>query len=583
MKYSSIPTVQAIVKHCQAHDIGNIVISPGSRNAPLTIAFTENPFFSCYSIVDERCAAFFALGMAQQLHKPVVVICTSGSALLNYYPAVAEAYYSEIPLVVISADRPCYKIGIGDGQTIKQQNVYEQQIGYSANLRQDVSHATEKVLQYRPEWITADTVEEVQRQVQSHNDRELNKALRLAFNSQLPVHINVPLEEPLYNTLSESKIEPQIELISAKKEYKLDLEPQRDIWNKAKRKMILVGVSAPNRVEEQFLKNLANDPSVLVFTETTSNLNHPNFFNSIDSIIAPIEMHENRQEQFEALQPEILVTFGGLIVSKKIKAFLRNYTPKHHWHIGGERANDTFFCLELHFKLPVDRFFDEMYYTNSSVESSYFNKWNQVKKNYLLKRTTYLQQIPFSDFSVFDKILKGIPQGYLVQLANSSTVRYAQLFEMDRTLKVFCNRGTSGIDGSSSTAIGASLISEKPTLLLTGDLSFFYDSNALWNNYMRKDFRIIVVNNSGGGIFRILPGKEDSENFKTFFETRHSLTAEQLCLMHNMEYKSANSAESVQNELNSFYNISSRPTLLEIFTPTIMNDKILTDYFRFIS
>ena len=196
MNYSLIPTAQTIVQHCQANDITTIVISPGSRNAPLTISFAENPFFSCFSIVDERCAAFFALGMAQQLQKPVVVICTSGSALLNYYPAVAEAYYSNTPLIVISADRPIYKVGIGDGQTINQKNVFENQIGYSANLRQDVSHATDKILHYKKEWIKGENVDKIQNKVQAYNDAELNTAFKIAFTYQSPVHINVPLKSP---------------------------------------------------------------------------------------------------------------------------------------------------------------------------------------------------------------------------------------------------------------------------------------------------------------------------------------------------------------------------------------------------
>lgn len=583
MKYSSIPTVQALVKHCQAREISNIVISPGSRNAPLIIAFTENPFFTCFSIVDERCAAFFALGMAQQTDRPVVVICTSGSALLNYYPAVAEAYYSRIPLLVISADRPSYKIGIGDGQTIQQQNVFEQQIGYSANLRQDVTHATGKIKQYRPEWLHGGTLTEIQDEIQKYNDTKLNMALQVALHSQLPVHINVPLEEPLYDTVLDVTLEPAITDISTTQEIRYSFVPQKTIWNAAKRKMVLVGVSAPNKMEKQFLEFLGTDPSVLVLTEATSNLYHPNFFNSIDSIIAPIEMHENRVAQFQDLQPDILVTFGGFIVSKKIKAFLRAYAPKHHWHIGGNQANDTFFCLENHFKVSIDRFFDEMYKDAEPVESNYFKRWNKVKLNYLLKREEYIEKIPFSDFLVFEKVLHEIPKGYLLQLANSSTIRYSQLFDLDATLKVYCNRGTSGIDGSTATAIGASIVSESATVLITGDLSFFYDSNALWNNYMRNDFRIILINNSGGGIFRILPGKEDSDNFKTFFETRHALTAEHLCRMFGLEYYFSNTSESLQNELNGFFEESNSPKLLEIETPTLINDKILMDYFHFIS
>lgn len=583
MKYSAIPTAQSIIQHCQAKNISNIVISPGSRNAPLTIAFAENPFFTCYSIVDERCAAFFALGMAQQLQKPVVVLCTSGSALLNYYPAVAEAYFSNIPLIVISADRPVYKLGIGDGQTINQRNVFENHIRYSANLKQDVNHATTKVLQYKPEWFSDRAVNDVQQEVQNYNDGELNLALEIALTSNTPIHINAPFEEPLYETVSAPMISPQISAAPTEVVNVVDLKQHRNIWNTSVRKMVLVGVNTSNAIKDMVLEKLANDPSVIVLTETTSNIHHPNFFNSIDSLVAPIEMHADTELEFEKLKPEVLVTFGGLIVSKKVKAFLRNYAPEHHWHIGGQFANDTFFCLEEHIKISVNDFFIEMYTDNTNLKSEYFSHWNMVKEKYELKRDDYFKEIPFSDFLAFNHILAAVPNDYMLQLANSSTIRYTQLFNVNPTLKVFCNRGTSGIDGSTSTAIGASLVSSSPTLFITGDLSFFYDSNALWNSYLKPNFRIIVVNNNGGGIFRILPGKENSDVFETYFETRHTLSAAHLCAMYGFNYVTANSSEELEEELSTFFDETGRPQLLEITTPTLKNDKILIDYFRFIS
>ncbi|SIQ76319.1 2-succinyl-5-enolpyruvyl-6-hydroxy-3-cyclohexene-1-carboxylic-acid synthase [Maribacter ulvicola] len=583
MKYSAIPTAQSIVLHCLAKNISNIVISPGSRNAPLTIAFAENPFFTCYSIVDERCAAFFALGMAQQLQEPVVILCTSGSALLNYYPAVAEAYFSNIPLLVISADRPVYKLGIGDGQTINQRNVFENHIRYSANLKQDVSHATAKVLQYRPEWISGREIIDVQQEVQNFNDGELNLALEIALTTNTPVHINIPFEEPLYETLSEPTISPQISAIPFEIDHVVNLGKYREIWKTSTRKLVLVGVNMPNVITAALLEKLAHDPSVLVLTETTSNMHHPNFFNSIDSLIAPIEMHAEKELEFEKLKPEVLITFGGLIVSKKVKAFLRDHAPEHHWHVDGQFANNTFFCLEEHIKVSVNDFFSEMYSAEAVLKSDYYSHWNLVKRNYEHKRRQYLQEIPFSDFLTFQHILAAVPNNYMLQLANSSTIRYTQLFNVNPTLKVFCNRGTSGIDGSTSTAIGASVVGSSPTLFITGDLSFFYDSNALWNNYLKPNFRIIVINNNGGGIFRILPGKENSDVFETYFETRHSLSAEHLCAMYGLNYRTARSSEELEEELRDFFKETMCPQLLEITTPALKNDKILIDYFRFIS
>ena len=334
MKYSNIPTAQSLVLHCKARDIKNIIISPGSRNAPLTISFSEDPFFKCYSIVDERCAAFFALGMAQQLKQPTVILCTSGSAFLNYYPAIAEAFYSDVPIIVISADRPSYKVDIGDGQTIRQENVFERHIGYSANLKQDVSHATQKVWKYNPDQLANSTVDQSQSLVQKYNDEVLNEALNIAFVDNTPVHINIPFEEPLYETVGEPSVLPQIEPL--KNHGQKDPEEWRDYvhnWQKSCRKLVLVGVNPPNAIERRYLEILAKDPTVLVMTECTSNLFHPNFFPSIDSIIAPIEKSADRDNLFKMLRPEIVLTIGGLIVSKKIKAFLREYAPLMHWHV----------------------------------------------------------------------------------------------------------------------------------------------------------------------------------------------------------------------------------------------------------
>ncbi len=583
MRYSSIPLAQTVIAHCKAKGIKNIVISPGSRNAPLITGFTENPFFKCFSIVDERCAAFFALGIAQQLREPVAVVCTSGSALLNYYPAVAEAFYSDIPLVVLSADRPAYKIDIGDGQTIRQDRVFQRHIGYSANLEQDVVHSTEKIKRYAPK-LLEDDLEAAQNKIQVYNDTELNKAMGITLTTGLPVHINIPFEEPLYTTVNEPSVFPMITDVEPIVTDAIDdIADFAKVWNVSQKKMVLVGVNDPNTVEQEFINVLANDPSVIVLTETTSNLHHPNFFASIDSLIAPIEKSEEKETLFSKLRPDVLLTFGGLIVSKKIKAFLRQYRPKQHWHIDKVRANDTFFSLTRHFKIDVNGFFKKFSAHIQNTDSDYHGYWNSVKFNGELKGKAYLAEIDFSDMSVFEHITKCIPQNYQLQLANSSTVRYAQLFDLDPSLQVFCNRGTSGIEGSTSTAIGASIYNKSPTLFITGDLGFLYDSNGLWNDYIRPDFRIILINNGGGGIFRILPGKEQTGNFERFFETKHDFNVGEFCNLFNFEYFLSDTEKSLKTATSVFYEPSERPKLLEVCTPRLLNDKILLGYFDFIS
>ncbi|WP_299367356.1 2-succinyl-5-enolpyruvyl-6-hydroxy-3-cyclohexene-1-carboxylic-acid synthase [Winogradskyella sp.] len=586
MKYSKIPLAQTVVTLCKTHNVKHIVISPGSRSAPLTIGFTHDDFFECYSIVDERCAAFFALGIAQQLQEPVAVVCTSGSALLNYYPAISEAYYSNIPLVVLSADRPKHLVDIGDGQTIKQKNVYGEHVLYHANLKLDINEDKHKGQD--DELPILKSIENklehflgLQKGIQTYNESEIHDALTVARIKSGPVHINVPFEEPLYETIHELTINPKPFSLKDREEKIDDFEIKSlmDIWHSAKRKMILVGVLQPNSVEEQWLQELADDDSILVFTETTSNFHHRDFFPGIDKIIAPLD-----DEGFKLLQPDVLLTLGGMVVSKKIKAFLRQYKPKHHWHVGLFKANDTFFCLEKHIKLSPSTFFNTFLpRVQFHAKSDYKASWLAVRQKRRKLHADYLKIIPFSDFTVFDTLLKSIPKESQLQVGNSSAIRYTQLFQLRKDITVFCNRGTSGIDGSTSTAIGAAVANKKRTTFVTGDLSFFYDSNALWNNYIPNNFRIIVINNEGGGIFRILPGHKNTENFDVYFETKHQLTAAQLCNMFGFEYLKVSNEKDLSTMLESFYIVSDQPKLLEVFTPSKVNDEILLNYFKFIT
>ncbi|MCR4029265.1 MULTISPECIES: 2-succinyl-5-enolpyruvyl-6-hydroxy-3-cyclohexene-1-carboxylic-acid synthase [Flavobacterium] len=553
MIYPKIALAQSIIEILSAKGIKNIIISPGSRNAPLTIGFAQNPNFKCYSIADERCAAFFALGIAQQTKQPTAIVCTSGSALLNYYPALAEAFYSQIPLIVISADRPQSKIDIGDGQTIRQENVFLNHSVFNANLTEEASE---------------------------ENDLKINLAIETAIAKKGPVHINAPFEEPLYETTEELSVQPIIttsELENAPKTIE-NSEEIVSVWNNAKRKLILVGVNESNIIDQEVIENLASDPSVVVLTETTSNLHHPTFINSIDTLITPFD-----DIDFKEFNPEVLVTFGGMVVSKRIKGFLRKYKPKQHWHIDTLRAYDTFGALTKHFEMHPNDFFTDLLSKTSFVKSNYFKNIDTVYKTRLEKREEYLNKISFSDFKVFEKVIKTLPKNSLLQISNSSAIRYAQLVDIDESIEVFCNRGTSGIDGSTSTAIGASVGNTKQTVFITGDISFLYDSNALWNSYIPKNFKIILVNNGGGGIFRILPGHEEKPVFNTYFETSHNLTAEHLAKMYGMNYLTVTDNESLEIGIESLYNSDDIPAILEIFTPTIENDIILKQYFKFLN
>ena len=545
--YPKIPLAQSILEICQQKGVQHIVISPGSRNAPLTIGFTNNSYFKCYSVADERCAAFFALGIAQQIQKPVAVVCTSGSALLNYYPAFAEAFYSQTPLIVISADRPQSKIDIGDGQTIRQENVFANHSLFNANLTEEASEI---------------------------NDQLIQEAIAISEIKKGPVHINAPFEEPLYETVLEPTYFPTLQLNESAVAHFVLASEHKKQWDNSKKKLVLVGELLPNAIEQRFLDYLGNDSSVVVLTEKTSNLHHESFIDQIDTLITPFT-----EEDFENFQPEILLTFGGMVVSKRIKSFLRKFTPKQHWHVDELRAYDTYGALSQHFETAPNTFFSYLLDENtvvSNYKSFIANIWQSRQANHKL----YTQKASFSDFKVFDFISQNLPKNIQLQVSNSSAIRYIQLFDLDRTIQVFCNRGTSGIDGSTSTAIGASVINAMPTVLVTGDISFLYDSNALWNNYIPKNFKIIVLNNGGGGIFRILPGHQETETFNTFFETSHQLSVSHLAKMYGLTYFSATDEINLRTAFSSFLHQNNAPSILEIFTPEKTNDMILLDFFK---
>ena len=559
MNFSKNILAQSITDLCFKKNIKNIVISPGSRNAPLTLGFNLNPYFKTYSVVDERAAAFFALGIAQQVKFPVVLVCTSGSALLNYYPAISEAYYSNIPLVILSADRPERLLNIGDGQTINQKNVFDKNIGYSENLNQNDNYYLNLF------------------GLRDNNQDKINKALNFSIEKQTPVHINIPFSEPLYEITNSLSVNTINKLPGLNNQNIKNISSFRNKWQNSIKKIILIGVSSPEILCKKSIDLLASDSSLLVLTENTSNVYHPSFCNKIDQLIAPLTNKELKE-----FRPEILITIGGMIISKKIKAIFRDNKPKEHWHIGIHDANDTFFCLTKHFKTIPNNIISKLYENFNDNGTDYHNKWDLIISKRKEKHKKYLSELIYCDFKVFDYVLKSIPSNSMLQVSNSSAIRYTQLFDIDSSINVFCNRGTSGIDGSTSTAIGAASVFKGNTVFITGDLSFFYDSNALWNNFIPTSFRIILINNKGGGIFKILTKDNNTELFKKFFETKHDLYAKDLCNMYGFEYFSSDDEDKLKIILNDFYNQSEKPRLLEVITDNDYNQDYLLNYFDYI-
>jgi len=586
IKYPIIPVAQTLILSCLKFDFFDVVISPGSRNVPLAIGFASNKKFKCYSIVDERSAAFFALGLSQKSKKPTILICTSGSALLNYYPALAEAYYSEIPLIILSADRPEYKINIGDGQTINQSNVFEKNILYSNSLKQDCSHATEEIIKSNLQKIVNDKVdyskiEKLQKSIQKNNEEIIEIAFNLSINKMQPVHLNVPMEEPLYEFNDSPSISVKVKKKPEKKLSLTDLDNFYKAINKASKIMILIGVSDGNILSKKSIQKINSCSSIIVMKEHTSNVFNESFISNIDRLIGPIELQSNSDSLFDELSPEIVISLGGMIVSKKIKSFLRNYKPRKHFHIGNNISKDSFYSGVEHINTTANKFFENIDLNKS--DSKYFEKWNQLDYSKLDLHNRYMKVINFSDLKVFEILTNWIPKKYNIQVANSTPIRYFQLFDLKNKNMMFANRGTSGIDGSTSTAIGSSVQNDSPVLLVTGDLSFFYDVNALWNNHIPKNFRIIIINNSGGGIFKILPGFKENNLFSEFIETQHNLSARLIAKMFNFNYTRVSTKFGLNLYLRTFFKNSKKPKILEIKTSSVKSTKILKEYFRYLS
>ncbi|NOX47189.1 MAG: 2-succinyl-5-enolpyruvyl-6-hydroxy-3-cyclohexene-1-carboxylic-acid synthase [Chlorobi bacterium] len=539
----------------------HIVISPGSRNAPIIIAFASHRNVEALSIVDERSAAFFALGVAQQTGKTVAIACTSGSAALNYAPAIAEAYYQKIPLLILTADRPAEMIDMGDGQTIRQKNVYANYVKKSYELPSEINTGDEF----------------------NKTDQTINEAINLTVSPDSgPVHINLPFAEPIYNQVENMDwgidiVDPNQEIKSIDK---TELASLAKVWNSSSKKLLLAGMMKPNPGLCRVLGKITKDGSVVLLTETTSNLKSEDCAcPCIDKVVSAIS--ENEKTNF---QPELLITFGGHVISKMVKQFIRTNKPVHHWHIDPVETNmDTYQCLTKSIPLRPMDFFAQLLPEVEPVNSGFQSLWESRNERSEQRHRDYLNTIGYSDLKVFESLLNNIPEGSHLQLGNSTPVRYVQLFKPFKKLNYFSNRGTSGIDGVVSTAAGATFVSGKPTTLITGDLAFFYDSNALMNNYLNGDLRIVIINNSGGGIFRFIPGPDTTGHLEQFFEAKHNLKAKYIAKAYDIPYYSASNLSELNSILEYFYSPhNGKAAILEIFTPNEKNAVILRAYFEYL-
>jgi 2-succinyl-5-enolpyruvyl-6-hydroxy-3-cyclohexene-1-carboxylate synthase len=547
--------VQLITSFCAKNGLTSWVLSPGSRNAPFTLTIANDSRFDNVSIVDERSAGFIALGKSLITKKATVLSCTSGTAALNYSSAIAEAYYQKVPLLVITSDRPQHWIGHGEGQSIKQIGVYDNFVKSSYHLND------------------TDTEGQIVAILNSVNNDLTN-------GIPGPIHLNVSFEEPLYSAEEQSSVEWRGSPVEAT-DADVDFSAQVSQWTDFKRIMILCGQREVDPALQNQLDQLNTDSRVTILTESISNLSNFQFVNCIDRTLALVDYKD------QDMQPDLVITVGEAIISKKIKSYLRNIKGLTHWNIHSNATEvDTFKCLESVINCEVSQFFRAIISVfQPTVDSSFSSKWLSASLLALDEHIKFTGQVRWSDLKVFTILQDTFPENINLHLGNSSVVRYHQLFNPIKSIRVFGNRGVSGIDGSTSTSIGIATESKgKLNVLVSGDLSFMYDANAFWNTIQLDNFKVIVINNNGGGIFGIIPGPESTGIQKSHFEVGNNSSIEKLCAAHNLDYLSASNEAELENELYKFYNSESNtPVVLEVVTPSEVNSDVLKAYFNTIS
>ena len=524
------------------HNAGvrDVVVAPGSRNAPLIAALQRFGRIRLHSVRDERSAAFIALGFCLE-GRPAAVCCTSGTALLNFYPAVCEAYYQRLPLIAISADRPPELIDQWDGQTIRQPDVF------AAHIRAMVQWPDQLHSPYAAEDI----------------DRAMHQALNAALgNDPGPVHINIPLRDPIYQGLDNPAPYPEIPWpgMDANTATQLPQAWQSDLG----KILVLCGQHRPDQVLHASLSRLAAKFPVLC--DISSSMLSA-------ASVAHWETMFSFGKVSELLQADTLITCGTAMLNKQLKQWLRAHKPKRHWHLqSGGWTGDPFQSQpETVWGNPPDLL--DALYQQQPANLSYLQAWqaesHHTLQAFLERKGQVLRETEFSEWEALDFALARVPDSAAVHFGNSMAVRYgAWIMPSDFPGKTFSNRGTSGIDGCLSTALGyAAAHPEVPCFLFIGDIGFFYESNAFWNTMRPTNLKVVLLNNGGGNIFRLIDGPRQLPECETFLETRHQRKADHLCRDLEIAYTLADDRESLEDAWPEFLQTEGPAVLELLFSP----------------
>lgn len=560
--YSNKENVNILTSLLLEYGVSDAVVCPGSRNAPIVHNLSVCEAIRCRPVTDERSAAFYALGLAIATRRPTVVCVTSGSALLNVMPAVAEAAYQHVPLVVISADRPQQWIDQLDGQTIPQSDALGRFVRKAVQL---------------PE---------------PHNDEErwlcrrlVNEAMHLATCRQgAPVHINVPISEPLFEFDTEQL--PQLSRFNyikraAIKDASMDMP---DAFHDATRPMIVIGQLAHGTVSHETIRSLSE--KYVVMSEPLSNPSYMtiHFDEAIRYIVSDNSSINDDEDDKTAYYPDYVIYVGDTLVSKPARRFLRNAkAPSCLITPDAADIHDPLMTLTDIVECDTDSINALLASLCDAPDTDercrFHDRWQSFLDAYAAHADAYAPEYSqMATVKYFEEQLADLDIDICVHYANSSAVRLACIYAQHY---VWCNRGVNGIEGSLSTAAGFSLATHDMTVCVIGDLSFFYDQNALWNSNLRGNLRVILLNNRGGGIFRQLPGLSDSPAADDLVMASHENTAQGICTQNDIGYLSAKNMDEMQiGVVTLLTRESERPMLLEVFTDSNDDVKALEKYFK---
>ena len=558
-----------IIELMFAHGVRTAYCSPGSRNTPLLLAADACRELAKRVVVDERSAAFQAYGCALVEKRPVALICTSGTAVLDYAPAVAEAYYSGIPLIVVSADRPREWIDQDDSQTIRQYGVLDHFVKGSYDVRAI------------PEGSAREYTEEVMWTV----NRTVNEAMLKALDGKPgPVHINVQLSEPLGGLEEmDSAIMSERTVMLASQAESLPQEAVRQLADVAAGAKILLvaGFLAPDHRLDRAVRMFASYPNVTVMAETLANLHDPQPLSTmVDSVLCDMT-----EEQKREMRPDLVISMGGALVSRMLKQYLRDYPPRFHWSIGHSNYFcDCFKALTHRIDVAAAPFLRQlsgaMRKTRRDAEAGYAARWLELRKRSLSLSREYIDRSPWSDLKALDYVLTN-GRFDNIFVSNGTAVRYSQLIPHSSHAE-YCNRGVSGIDGSTSTAVGGAWAYKGTTCLISGDISWLYDSGASALGDMPYDMRIVVLENSGGGIFRFIKSTSGipEEKLERYFCVNDLPQIADIAEAYGIDTMNVADMDQLRSGMQWLAERSDFPRLLVVSTPPKESAEVLTRYFN---